>query len=1539
MSFISYAQNYEDVMLWRALGHVGQGFYIDVGANAPEADSVTKAFYDNGWSGINIEPQAACAAELRAARPRDITLQVAVGAEEGEITLHEPDMRGWATVSPEVAASHDRHGVAMRTTTVPLLRLDTLCEKHAPAEIHFLKIDVEGYEKQVIAGMDFSRFRPWIVVVEAVIPHQSGASQETWEASLLEHRYRQVYFDGLNRFYLAEEHAVLSEAFRAPPNVFDEFTRLETAHARQALAEVRAQLAASQRHLSQTQALLAATREQLAAASQDAARSRELAAQTGAQLQAMYGSHSWRLTRPMRWAGEKAREIRQALRTHGEGRPIAQAVPLADVPALPPAPAYQDMPDPAIQAPAVRRNVVLQAATLYRPLEVPEGLRLPRPFPDDAAGSRAWYRLTGHAEGHYSLAIVNRGILGALATAHPGRVSLQVRDGAATGLSADAPDWLRELANVTVPAGAQAEVCSIVHHYPLIADPLPAGQRLALFFWEETTVSAEIAGQIEDGFDGVLVASRFVKRALRNSGCSLPIAVIPLGVDHMVLPGMDLPALRAPQAGEICRFLHVSSAFPRKGPDLLLKAWLAQFSGDDPAELYVKSFPNPHNRLQSLWAELSQGHRNPPRLVIDEDPLDAAGMAALYRSAHAMILPTRGEGFNLPAAEAMALGVPVLVTGHGGQADFCNLDTAALIPFLFAESGSHLKTGESCWVEPDLPSLGEQLRSLYREILDGSPALQRRVARAGAHVRQAYAWPHGAAAIGQFAGLLRDAGGLPVPQQTGLHVLSPWNTACGIAEYSRNLLTAFDAAIFRIQVDCDTRTAPPDQAEPGYAPSWTLGDSASVARALGQIGRRAQAGDIVLVQHQPSLFRLDADICVQLQALSAQGLVVVLEMHATRPLLDHLRPSVEALVALRAIDRIIVHHVDDMNQLLTLGLDSNLMRMPLGVPDLLPADQAVSRAALGLPEDALVLASFGFLHAHKGVDQLILSLPAIASRTGRKVCLLAVNALPDPARPQLWQRYQELASEQGVADMVFWRTGYQAIGQSLQQLACADFIVFPYAGTQESASGAVTIGLATGKPVLVSNQPIFADLEEITWRMNGSDADAIAEAVSALLADPQSGQALVSRQQEWLKARSWQNVSARLARTLQGCRNDKALSVLLVPAELPPACAARRRQLLVDVSELYHRDARTGIQRVVRNILQGLQQKPFRLDAWDVLPVFGTSGQGFRHTRRFDPADAGLAAVAPENAKVEAEAGDIFLGLDLSAHLFPEAEDWLRDFRRRGVAIHFVVYDIIPLRHPQWTARGMPEAFSCWLRAIARQSDRLLCISATVAADVHDWLIQNAPEQPVPDLAHFPLGADILPPSPATPSTAASPLPDLKGRQVFLSVSTIEPRKGQAQTLAAFEQLWGEGHDLVLIFVGKAGWMMDEFIDRLEHHPERGQRLFWLQGLSDEALEAVYSSATALIAASEAEGFGLPLIEAARHRLPIIARNIPVFREVAGRHAFYFMGSSANSLARAILFWQVLRQARQHPVPEGLNWVNWMQSAEHLQKLLIDPRE
>jgi glycosyltransferase involved in cell wall biosynthesis len=1175
-------------------------------------------------------------------------------------------------------------------------------------------------------------------------------------------------------------------------------------------------------------------------------------------------------------------------------------------------------------------------------LAAPDSLRLALPKPSDVP---PWYRLTGHAEGHYSLAVVNRGLLRALSQAHPEHVALKFRDGTSTSLSANAPQWLQQLGNLRVPPEAADSACSIVHHYPLIADPLPAKLRFALFFWEETAVPAAMVGHLETHFDAVLVASQFVKRALRNSGCSLPIQVIPLGVDHLLAPDAAMPTNGSRELGQSCRFLHVSSAFERKGPDLLLQAWLRQFSGDDPVDLYIKTFPNPHNRIHALWTELSATHPNPPRVIIDEEALDEAQMLALYRSAQAMVLPTRGEGFNLPAAEAMALGIALLVTGHGAHADFCNLETAALIPFLFAASGSHLRTSESCWVEPDLDSLAEQLGILYREISADAPSLQRRRTAALQHVRQTYSWSRSADAIDRFAAVLNKQASLTqksppaTDERINLHLLSPWNTACGIAEYARGLISAFSPDRFRIHFDCDTRTSPAktDVAdEPSYTPTWTLGDGPSVVRALRQIGERAKSGDVVLVQHQPALFRLDTAICEQLSQLSQQGLVVLLEMHATRPLLDHQRPPLEALAALRLLDRIIVHHLDDMNHLLMLGLDNNLMQIPLGVIDPLPPSQAASRASLGLPDDALILASFGFLHPHKGIDQIIAALPVIAAKVGRKVCLLAINALPDPSRHQLQQQYQQLAAALGVAGDVYWITDYQDIGQSQRQLACADFILYPYANTQESASAAVTIGLATSRPVLVSNQPIFADLSEITWRMNGHDAAAIAQAVCTLHADPALAQALQARQHEWLGQRSLQNISARLARAVIGCHRDKTLSAQLTPAIESLQVSARQPQLLVDISELYFRDARTGIQRVVRNILQELQHgltSP-NLVAYQVLPVFGVSGQGYCHTRRFDQTVGTANNLPQENEAVQPEVGDIFLGLDLSAHLFPEAENWLRDYRRRGVAIHFVVYDIIPLRNPQWTAPGMPEAFGRWLLSIARQSNRLLCISATVAADVHDWLVQHAPEQTVPDIASFPLGADLLPQSLAPTPVNQSPLPDLQGRLVFLSVSTIEPRKGQAQTLAAFEQLWAQGQDIVLVLVGKVGWMMDQFVTRLSHHPENGHRLFWLQGLSDTALEQVYARSTALIAASEAEGFGLPLIEAARHRLPILARNIPVFREVAGRHAFYFDGLSAGGLARAIQYWQLLRQQQHHPASDGMHWLNWQQSAQHLQTLL-----
>ncbi|PJJ96367.1 hypothetical protein CO641_14045 [Lysobacteraceae bacterium NML91-0213] len=224
MTVISYAQNFEDVMLWRALRHIENGFYIDVGAQSPDVDSVTRLFYERGWRGINVEPSEQWYRALLERRPRDVNLNVAAGRASGEIDLHEFGGTGLSTAVDAYASSHEKSGFRREVVQVKVRTLQSICEEYHVAPVHFLKIDVEGYEGDVLAGVDFSIVRPWIVVVEATLPNTQIPSYEDWESILSNSDYDFVYFDGLNRYYVAAERRSLSESFLAPPNVFDDFS-------------------------------------------------------------------------------------------------------------------------------------------------------------------------------------------------------------------------------------------------------------------------------------------------------------------------------------------------------------------------------------------------------------------------------------------------------------------------------------------------------------------------------------------------------------------------------------------------------------------------------------------------------------------------------------------------------------------------------------------------------------------------------------------------------------------------------------------------------------------------------------------------------------------------------------------------------------------------------------------------------------------------------------------------------------------------------------------------------------------------------------------------------------------------------------------------------------------------------------------------------------------------------------------------------------------------------------------------------------------
>jgi FkbM family methyltransferase len=222
---ISYAQNFEDVMLNRVFKDRKEGFYIDVGAMDPVIDSVTKHFYDQGWSGINIEPNDLFYRKLLEQRPRDINLRLALGERQETRQLHVFENTGNSTFEDATRDRYMELGFLAKDRLVGVTTLASICRDFVRQEIDFLKIDCEGWEEAVIRGADWDHFRPIVVIVEATAPGTTIPTWGAWDDCLRDNaHYEMVYFDGLNRFYIRSEYSHLRSHFSTPPNVFDEFT-------------------------------------------------------------------------------------------------------------------------------------------------------------------------------------------------------------------------------------------------------------------------------------------------------------------------------------------------------------------------------------------------------------------------------------------------------------------------------------------------------------------------------------------------------------------------------------------------------------------------------------------------------------------------------------------------------------------------------------------------------------------------------------------------------------------------------------------------------------------------------------------------------------------------------------------------------------------------------------------------------------------------------------------------------------------------------------------------------------------------------------------------------------------------------------------------------------------------------------------------------------------------------------------------------------------------------------------------------------------
>lgn len=339
-------------MLWRALKHIECGFYIDVGAQDPVIDSVSLAFYEHGWRGVNVEPTSLYAEKIRRARSDETLIQAAVGSNSGVFRFYEIADTGLSTGDPQIAEKHRAAGFCIREIDIPRLTLASILERYVDREIHWLKIDVEGMEFEVLQGWPPSTVRPWIVVIESALPLTQIETRNRWEPLLLDMGYDHVYFDGLNRFYVSKIHTELKDAFLAPPNYFDGFVLSGTSGIFCSLLNSKLDSQREEiRHLSQTlveregeaveaKAMLDRARDELTHQSLSFAnKTQELQAEISRlhahinelnhsshhwwsvadglnrELQAVYASRSWRITKLLRAAAHLTRRLRADIRS------------------------------------------------------------------------------------------------------------------------------------------------------------------------------------------------------------------------------------------------------------------------------------------------------------------------------------------------------------------------------------------------------------------------------------------------------------------------------------------------------------------------------------------------------------------------------------------------------------------------------------------------------------------------------------------------------------------------------------------------------------------------------------------------------------------------------------------------------------------------------------------------------------------------------------------------------------------------------------------------------------------------------------------------------------------------------------------------------------------------------------------------------------------------------------------------------------------------------------------------------------------------
>lgn len=742
--------------------------------------------------------------------------------------------------------------------------------------------------------------------------------------------------------------------------------------------------------------------------------------------------------------------------------------------------------------------------------------------------SKLHYTIMGHLLGNYSLAIVNRALAKALENTYPGKTNFlpfEVDPISHTeGVPSDEKQLMIDLC--ARPRTNQDSEILISHHWPVMKPQGHPKLAIGLFYWEESHIPSDIVDTFNSSFDAIISPAQSVTDALNISGVRIPKATIGPPVD---LSLFQENARKHQDKRPIKNFLHISSCFPRKGVDILLAAWAKAFTVQDDVTLTIKTFSNPHNNVQEQVEALRRKQPDIAPIKIIFEDVDKDKILNFYKNADVMVLPSRGEGYNLPAIEAMAVGLPLIVTGYGGHRDFCGPQQARMIKFRFAHSGSHVKGTGSMWVEPDVDDLAMALQE-YADVKNADVIEKRRQnALMAANVEgDPVAW------VQRFSGMISD---LLEPRDMNaprVGWVSTWQIKCGIAQYSGYLLEQMSSDMRRnLTIFCDDRTQTSED-DIAFTPVWKL--IGNKAREISDASKKHNV-EALIIQHQDGLISWE-----QLGKIGHDpklaNIVTIVILHNARNLRRAGGEEAQMVIeGLSKMTRVLVHNVDDMNFLLSMGLHRNLGLFPHGAfsPTHTPIPRAIGS------NHAPIIGCHGFFFRHKGIDKLILAAAKLR-RQWPGLRLRLVNArFPGEEHNQIISECQALAAKVGMQDAIDWHLDFLPREEIEQLLSGCDLIALPYDESDDSASGAIRTALTTMVPLVATRVKIFAELgDSVAWAENNSPEE-LSRVIAYLLEHPEKRHDIQVKMHEWLHAHDWKRMATILEDMITGLVQQQRL--------------------------------------------------------------------------------------------------------------------------------------------------------------------------------------------------------------------------------------------------------------------------------------------------------------------------------------------------------------------------------------------------------------